>query len=259
MSESLSLAFDLRFEDLYRRDGLARLDGCFVEFLKGRNTDLHNRLMAGRAAPEGVADKDYSDLIVELAVELEDFIAALFGIAAKSMRCAAAMTRWRRSTRASGCSCSAARRKSTARTQPRHSTGRPSARTRNAARRRAHRAALRRAGRSLDEGRGRACRRARPCRALRRLGDAHPARRSAGTSRACCSSVPHQLDSAPSRCRSKPSRRRRHDAAAAGAHRCAARRLRADRPGHELAQALDQTNYCIWCHNQGKDSLLARA
>src|SRR4029077_5122165 len=81
MSESLSLAFDLRFEDLYRRDGLARLDGCFVEFLKGRNTDLHNRLMAGRAAPEGVADKDYSDLIVELAVELEDFIAALFGIA----------------------------------------------------------------------------------------------------------------------------------------------------------------------------------
>jgi NADPH-dependent glutamate synthase beta subunit-like oxidoreductase/NAD(P)H-flavin reductase len=81
MSETLSLAFDLRFEDLYRRDGLARLDGCFVEFLKGRNTDLHNRLMAGRAAPEGVAGKDYSDLIVELAVELEDFIAALFDIA----------------------------------------------------------------------------------------------------------------------------------------------------------------------------------
>jgi NADPH-dependent glutamate synthase beta subunit-like oxidoreductase/NAD(P)H-flavin reductase len=81
MSESFSLAFDLRFEDLYRRDGLVRLDGSFVEFLKGRNADLHNRLMAGRAAPESVAEKDYSDLIVELAVELEDFIAALFGIA----------------------------------------------------------------------------------------------------------------------------------------------------------------------------------
>src|SRR5215471_7691859 len=77
MSESLSLAFDLRFEDLYRRDGLVRLDGCFVEFLKRRNADLHNRLMAGRAAPESVTGKDYSDLIVELA----DFIAALFGIA----------------------------------------------------------------------------------------------------------------------------------------------------------------------------------
>jgi hypothetical protein len=116
MSESLSLAFDLRFEDLYRRDGLVRLDGCFVEFLKRRNADLHNRLMAGRAAPEGVAGKDYSDLIVELAVELEDFIAALFGIArdVEALR--------------SRSSCSVARRKNTARNKPRRSTGRRSPR-----------------------------------------------------------------------------------------------------------------------------------
>ena len=25
-------------------------------------------------------------------------------------------------------------------------------------------------------------------------------------------------------------------------------------PGTDLAGALDQTNYCIWCHEQGKDS-----
>jgi NADPH-dependent glutamate synthase beta subunit-like oxidoreductase/NAD(P)H-flavin reductase len=81
MGESLSLAFDLRFEDLYGRDGLVRLDGCFVDFLKRRNPDLHNRLMAARTAPEQVAGKPESDLIVELAPELEDFIATLFGIA----------------------------------------------------------------------------------------------------------------------------------------------------------------------------------
>ena len=81
MSTSLSLAFDLRFEDLYGRDGLARLDGCFVDFLKRRNVELHNRLMAARAAPDRLAGKEESDLIVELAPELEDFIAALFGIA----------------------------------------------------------------------------------------------------------------------------------------------------------------------------------
>jgi NADPH-dependent glutamate synthase beta subunit-like oxidoreductase/NAD(P)H-flavin reductase len=80
MSEGLSLAFGLRFEDLYCRNGLARLDGCFVEFLQRRNTDLHNRLMAARAAPDELAAKAYSDLIVELAVELDDFIAALFGV-----------------------------------------------------------------------------------------------------------------------------------------------------------------------------------
>ena len=80
MSERLSLAFGLKFEDLYCRDGLARLDGCFVEVLKRRNTELHNRLMAGRAAPDELAAKAYSDLIVELAAELDDFIAALFGV-----------------------------------------------------------------------------------------------------------------------------------------------------------------------------------
>src|SRR5215510_9189036 len=81
MNENLSLAFDLRFEDLYRREGLARLDGCFVDFLKRRNTELHNRLMAGGAAPERLAGKGYSDLIVDLAVELDDFIGTLFGVA----------------------------------------------------------------------------------------------------------------------------------------------------------------------------------
>src|SRR5918996_2993966 len=81
MDQNLTLSFDLRFEDLYRRDGLVRLDGCFVDFLKQRNTELHNRLMAARAAPEQIASKAYSDLILELAVELDDFIAALFSIA----------------------------------------------------------------------------------------------------------------------------------------------------------------------------------
>ena len=80
MSERLSLAFGLKFEDLYCRHGLARLDGCFVEVLKRRNTELHSRLMAGRAAPDELAAKAYSDLIVELAAELDDFITALFGI-----------------------------------------------------------------------------------------------------------------------------------------------------------------------------------
>src|SRR5262245_59190568 len=80
MRQNLLLGFNLRFEDLYRREGLVRLDGCFVDFLKRRDTELHNRLMAIRAAPEQIAGKAYSDLIVELAVELEDFIACLFPI-----------------------------------------------------------------------------------------------------------------------------------------------------------------------------------
>ena len=81
MTESLTLGFDLRFADLYGRDGLVRLDGQFVDFLKAQSPELHNRLMTARAAPEQLEGKPESDLIVELAPVLEEFIAELFGIA----------------------------------------------------------------------------------------------------------------------------------------------------------------------------------
>ena len=49
--------------------------------------------------------------------------------------------------------------------------------------------------------------------------------------------------------------RRCRDAAAARGRLAAARRLCADRsPAPISSDALDQANYCIWCHNQGKDS-----
>ncbi|HEY4821348.1 MAG TPA: FAD-dependent oxidoreductase, partial [Xanthobacteraceae bacterium] len=80
MIDNVALGFDLRFADLYGRDGLVRLDGRFVAFLKAQNPELHNRLMAARAAPEQAAGKLESDLIVELAPALEEFIAELFGI-----------------------------------------------------------------------------------------------------------------------------------------------------------------------------------
>jgi hypothetical protein len=50
MTQSLTLGFDFRFEELYSRAGLVRLDACFVDVLKARNGDLHNRLMEARAA-----------------------------------------------------------------------------------------------------------------------------------------------------------------------------------------------------------------
>jgi NADPH-dependent glutamate synthase beta subunit-like oxidoreductase/NAD(P)H-flavin reductase len=80
MKEGLALAFGLEFEDLYCRDGLVRLDGCFVDFLKQSRPELHNRLMAARAAPEQLSDKAQSDLLCELAPGLEAFLAELFGI-----------------------------------------------------------------------------------------------------------------------------------------------------------------------------------
>ena len=49
---------------------------------------LHARLMAARATPDELADKDESNLLIELARPLEDFIGALFGVAAPVGRAA---------------------------------------------------------------------------------------------------------------------------------------------------------------------------
>ena len=77
---SLRLAFDLSFAELYARDGLLRLDGLFADQLKTADVALFNRLMTARATSDQVTAKDESDLIIALAPHLEDFLGTLFGI-----------------------------------------------------------------------------------------------------------------------------------------------------------------------------------
>ena len=74
------LGFGLAFADLYRRDGLMKLDGAFLDFLRESDAGLRARLDHGRAHPDGLARKEESALLVELAPWIEDFIARLFGI-----------------------------------------------------------------------------------------------------------------------------------------------------------------------------------
>jgi NADPH-dependent glutamate synthase beta subunit-like oxidoreductase/NAD(P)H-flavin reductase len=81
MSE-LALQHGLAFADLYERDGLVRLDRAFVAHLAAGDAALHDRLMAARAAPDALDHKAESDLLVDLAPHLEDFIGELFGITA---------------------------------------------------------------------------------------------------------------------------------------------------------------------------------
>ena len=76
----LVLRHGLAFEDLYRRDGLARLDGHFIAHLQAADVALHNRLVTARRDPAALERKAESDLLVDIAPHLEDFIADLFGI-----------------------------------------------------------------------------------------------------------------------------------------------------------------------------------
>ncbi|NQY68574.1 MAG: FAD-dependent oxidoreductase, partial [Flavobacteriales bacterium] len=85
MSE-LNLSFGLSFEDLYSRAGLEKLDGSFVESLKESSVELHNQFVSYRAnVLDGVEidEKDEANFLIEIAPFVEDFIAKLFGIEAE--------------------------------------------------------------------------------------------------------------------------------------------------------------------------------
>ncbi len=79
MSE-LSLGFGLAFTDLYETAGLARVDAAFLDRLKEADAALRARLDAARAAPESLGAKEAADLMIALAPHLESFVGALFGI-----------------------------------------------------------------------------------------------------------------------------------------------------------------------------------
>ena len=77
----LRLKHQLAFEDLYRRDGLIRLDAAFVAHLKAGDAGLAQRLVEARANPETLEAKAESDLLIDIAPHLDDFIGEFFGIA----------------------------------------------------------------------------------------------------------------------------------------------------------------------------------
>jgi NADPH-dependent glutamate synthase beta subunit-like oxidoreductase/NAD(P)H-flavin reductase len=79
----LVLKHGLSFPDLYDREGLVRLDRTFVADLAAADIGLHDRLMTARRDPGAIGRLDESNLLVDLAPHLEDFIGALFGIEAE--------------------------------------------------------------------------------------------------------------------------------------------------------------------------------
>src|SRR6478609_7660509 len=79
-SQSLSLAFGLGFEDLYRASGLERLDAAFKHFLEAADGALAQRYYEARRAPDALEYKAEAELLIAVAPHLDAFIAKLFGI-----------------------------------------------------------------------------------------------------------------------------------------------------------------------------------
>ena len=79
-SEQCPLGFGLQFEDLYAREGLLRLDAAFLDHLLKADVGLHVQLLDARAHPGARTAKEQSELVIALAPQVEDFLGELFGI-----------------------------------------------------------------------------------------------------------------------------------------------------------------------------------
>ncbi|MEA3194334.1 MAG: hypothetical protein QOD26_2667 [Betaproteobacteria bacterium] len=77
-SNGMQPGFGLRFNDLYERAGLLRIDAAFLNFLGEADGALRDKVIAARKTPP--PGREESDLLVALAPHVEDFIARLFGI-----------------------------------------------------------------------------------------------------------------------------------------------------------------------------------
>ncbi|WP_298136423.1 FAD-dependent oxidoreductase [Acidiferrobacter sp.] len=77
---ALRLARGWRYEDLFLREGLARLDGEFLNHVEGRDPALGARLRTFRAGIEPESAVARSALLLAVAAHLETFIAELFRI-----------------------------------------------------------------------------------------------------------------------------------------------------------------------------------
>ena len=85
----LNPAFGVAFADLYQRAGLLRLDAAFLRELEQSDDILSQRLAQARADPFALSSKQESELLIALAPHLDDFIADLFGIKEEVMQLSA--------------------------------------------------------------------------------------------------------------------------------------------------------------------------
>jgi NADPH-dependent glutamate synthase beta subunit-like oxidoreductase/NAD(P)H-flavin reductase len=255
----LVLKYGLQFADLYDRDGLVRLDRAFVAELAEADSGLHEQLLTARRDPDGIERSAESSLVVDLAPHVEDFLGALFGIAAELRELAArhhalaplyAVKRrfvQRRALKgASEADAAALDGPALAAELDTLLSGPVEVIAAWERRYAEHVAAW------LDDEAGNAA----PLESARRYA-VWAALSPAGRRRhrhGVLFRVPHRLDMQ----HLVPTETIWHDGVAMQRRRQDEWRRRdgfaLTDPGTDLEGALDQANYCIWCHNQGKDS-----
>ncbi|WP_394808673.1 FAD-dependent oxidoreductase [Nitrosomonas sp.] len=89
MTTSSNFNFGFTIADFYRRSGLVKLDQIFLDFLRTGDEVLYKKLEYARVHPDELLPKDDSALLIEIAPWVEDFIARLFNIETEVQQLAA--------------------------------------------------------------------------------------------------------------------------------------------------------------------------
>jgi len=246
--------FDCTFDELYTREGLVKLDRRFLAGLREGDAALHDRLLGARGNPPGLAPKEESVLLLALAPHLERFVARLFGIEPELQALAA-----KHHVLAP---LYQVKRQFVQRRATHRYAGAEAATFDGPALERELEAAfgepfteLAYARHVAEWQKNEAAHAAHLERALRYAAwathtEAGRARRGSGV----LFKAPSKLD--PQRLVPAVS----DESAGYRTHRLAPHSLRRrdgfklTDPGADLVRALDEANYCIWCHEQGKDS-----
>ncbi len=79
-SDPPEFAFGVRFEDLFERSGLLKIDAAFMDALGAADPELRARLDTARMSPDTLDRTAEGDLLLALAGHVEEFVAELFGI-----------------------------------------------------------------------------------------------------------------------------------------------------------------------------------
>ncbi|MBI1394785.1 MAG: pyridine nucleotide-disulfide oxidoreductase [Betaproteobacteria bacterium] len=80
LTPSPRLGFEISFRDLHDRDGLLKVDQAFVQDLATDDPALAFRLAEARVDPESLDRKAESELLIEIAPHVEHFLARLFDV-----------------------------------------------------------------------------------------------------------------------------------------------------------------------------------
>ena len=72
--------FKINFDDLYHHQGLLKIHQYFLEFLEDKDNNLYKNYLATKYNPQSLNDKDRSNLLIKVAEILEEFLVLFFNI-----------------------------------------------------------------------------------------------------------------------------------------------------------------------------------